>query len=117
MDLLLDTVTHDMVFTNGGTSVTSQLTEIVAQRLKIKLLTFKGEWILNTEFGIPYFTDVFGKVSSKTYVDAIFQKAIIETEGVTKITSFYSEVSNSRHYVVTFSVSTSSGETVTITIG
>jgi len=54
MDILLSEETHDIVFVNGATPITADVGDSLKQRLKIKLLTFKGEWFLDTNYGTPY---------------------------------------------------------------
>lgn len=105
MDLLLDRDTHDIVFVNGECPVTQLLTDVVAQRLKITLYTFLGEWFLDTTIGVPYFQQIFGKVRSKATVDLIFQQIIANDKDVIEILSFESELENgTRGYSMTFQV-------------
>lgn len=104
MDLLIDTTTGDLVFTNGGCPVTQLETDIVAQRLRIKLYTFLGEWFLDETIGVPYLQQIFSKVRQKSTIDLIFQSIIAEDEGVLSVLSFESEISAQRGYTMTFSV-------------
>jgi len=121
MDLLLDPQTHDLVFVNGVATVTQTPSEIVAQRLKVKLYTFLGEWFLDTSIGVPYFQQIFGKVRSKSSIDVIFQTIISEDEGVAEIREFNSEMSvGDRGYTMTFKVRASDGtvtDPITISVG
>lgn len=118
MDLLLDTETNDMVFINGKAPVTQLLVDIVAQRLKIKLYTFLGEWFLDRTIGVPYMQQIFGKVRRKETVDIIFQQIISEDPDVIEILTFTSDISQGqRGYSMTFSVRTSDNtESLPITI-
>lgn len=105
MDLLLDSDTNDIVFVNGQCPVTQRLTDVVAQRLKITLYTFLGEWFLDTTIGVPYFQQIFGKVRSKSTIDLIFQRVIANDPDVIEILSFESELAAStRGYTMTFQV-------------
>lgn len=105
MDLLLDPDTHDMVFVNGGVPVTQELADVVAQRLKITLYTFLGEWFLDRAVGVPYMQQIFGKVRNKSTIDLIFQQIISADTDVIEILSFTSELpSTGRSYSMTFSV-------------
>lgn len=117
MDILLDKDAHDIVFVNGGCPVTDTIRLSVAQRLKILLQTFLGEWFLNTETGVPYFDGVFGKVQSKNSVDLIFQQKILSDPGVIEITNFTSSLDSSRRtYSMSFTVRTSEGVTDEISL-
>ena len=116
MDLLLDPVTHDALFVNGQCPVTTERVDVVAQRLKIRLLTFLGEWFLNTNYGVPYWQRILGFKQKKEAVDLIFQQKILEESGVKELTFFNSTLTN-RQYTLSFRVKVTSGaETSTITI-
>ena len=121
MDLLLDTETHDLVFINGQTTVTQEQSDIVAQRLKITLFTFLGEWFLDTSLGVPYYQQIFGKVRSKAAIDAIFQNIISADPGVIEIREFSSQMSTAdRGYTMTFKVRVADDsitDDITISVG
>lgn len=120
MDLLVDRLTGDLVFKNGACPVTQILGDIVAQRLKIKLYTFYGEWFLDETTGVPYIQQIFNKVRSKATIDLIFQGIISEDPDVIEILTFESEVTNSRGYTLTFQVRVSDNTAsllTTVTIG
>ncbi len=107
-DLLLNAA-HDIVFINGQCPVTPDIETTVAQKLTIKLLTFFGEWFLDTSIGIPYFETILNKGVSKTTIDGIFQEAILEEPQVVEITEFNSIIdTESRSYQLSFKVKTSS---------
>lgn len=107
MDLLLDPVLHDCVWNNGPLTkefTTQPFTQTVAQRLKIRLLTFAGEYFWDTTYGVPYFQRLLGrKQSSKSVIDLIFNQKILEEVGVKEIVTFDSTFIN-RVYSLTFSV-------------
>lgn len=117
MDLLMGS-DNDLVFHNGPLTkeyTTQPYTQTVAQRLKIRLLTFTGEWFLDTEYGVPYW-DILGRKVPKSRVDQILQQQILLEIGVKEIVSFNSSLAN-RQYSASFRVRVSTGEvTETITI-
>lgn len=104
MDLLLDPKTGDLVFTNGACPVTQLQADVVAQRLRIALYTFYGEWFLDNTIGVPYVQQIFTKVRRKSTVDLIFQGLIAADPGVIEILTFKSEISAQRGYSMTFQV-------------
>lgn len=117
MDILLDEDTHDLVFINGAVPVTEGQRITVAQRLKVRLQTFLGEYFMNTSIGVPYYQRIFGKIKNKSTIDTIFQREILSDEGVIEITSYRSDLDVSTRYLeVTFTVRTSEGVTNPITI-
>lgn len=113
MDLLLDTQTHDIVWNNGPLTreyTTQPFTQTVAQRLKIRLLSFYGEWFADTTYGVMYWERILGvKQTSKAAVDLLFQQAILKEEGVKEIVSFDSTFRN-RQYSLVFQVKVVNGE-------
>ena len=125
MDLLLDKDTHDVVFNNGVVGslknspygeLTQSIAESTAQRLKVRLLTFLGEWFLNIQAGVPYFERVLTKVKHKQVVDMIFQQQILADVDVTDILYFQSTLF-SRRYSLIFKVKCRDGSiTPAITI-
>jgi len=117
MDMLVDGDVNDVVFKNGQTPVTTDEKTKVAQRLKIKLQTFLGEYFLNTQAGVPYYQRVFGKVRNKSLVDTIFQRQILEDPDVLEILSYSSTLDVADRFLeVTFIVRTSEGPTGEVNI-
>lgn len=116
-DLELDPKTHDLVITNKDLVVIDDTADAITQRLKVVLLFFRGEWFLNTEFGVPYYQSILRKGITKTKVDGIFKKEILGVEGVIAILDFTSTLNAaSREYTVTFSCRVSTGDTITLEI-
>jgi hypothetical protein len=113
MDFKLDPTSWDIIWHNGPLQVedtTQPFTETVAQRLKIRLLTFQNEWFLDTTYGVPYWQRLLGiKQTSKAAADLIFQQQILAEEGVKEIVSFDSSFAN-RQYSLTFKVRVVTGE-------
>ncbi|QLB23309.1 hypothetical protein [Phocoenobacter skyensis] len=70
-DLVLD---GDFKFISGA--------EKIAQQIKVTLLTFKGEWFLDNEHGVPYFDYVLVKNPAREQVEAILRKAIKDVPDV-----------------------------------
>jgi len=83
---------HDLQITNGELVLISSKDEWVAQRVKINLKTYKGEWYLDNTVGVPYFQTLLKKNVSITLVDSIFKNVITSTVGVNKITSYNSSL-------------------------
>lgn len=121
MDLLLNPDTGDMVFINGDSPVTQRTATVVAQRLRITLYTFLGEWFLDTTVGVPYYQQIFGKIRTKSSVDLIFQQIINDDPDVIEILTFESTLDRAnRGYSMTFQVRVSDNTAslpITLSIG
>lgn len=98
--------------TSGKMLVLSTYQELVKQRLQIKLRTFKGEWWLDTSYGIPYRDTgdgraIIGKGYTKADIDALYIAEIKADPDVVKIKYFKSEYDPVRRdYSLTFEVKT-----------
>lgn len=114
MDLLIHrdytTGTYDMIFDNGTCPTTSDLVDVVTQRLYIRLKTLFQEWFLNVEYGVPYLERILGKKIRKSTVDIIIQEQIMMEKGVKQIVSFQSTFDGpSRVYSCRFTVKAEDG--------
>jgi len=124
MDIKLNDETGDVLLSTTATITTPTFTtstsENLAQRLKIRLQTFKGEWFLDGTIGIDYFNQIAGKNRSKAAVDAIIQAEILKENEVLQITAYSSVVDKTtRKITIQFTVRTIDGfySTLTATIG
>ena len=120
MDIKLDEDTGDISFTNGESTVTSIGAEDLAQRIRIRLNTFQGEWFMDNTLGIDWFNRVMGKNRSKMAVDALIQEAILEEPDALQIIAYSSSISSDRRFGCSFRVRTENGaisstQTFTIT--
>ena len=124
MDIKLNDETGDVLLSTTATITTPIFTtttsENLAQRLKIRLQTFKGEWFLDGTIGIDYFNQIAGKNRSKAAVDAIIQGEILKEQEVLQITAYSSVIDKTtRKITIQFTVRTVDGfySTLTATIG
>jgi hypothetical protein len=105
MDFYLDPITHDFDVSGFDLRTTSDDEEALIQRLKIKLLFFKGEWFLNTNFGVPYFQEIFVSMNAKDDADTVFKLAITEMQGVDALLKYASTFDPyTREFAIDFSV-------------
>ena len=59
--------------------------QILKQALQQELKTFKGDWFLDIDKGLPYYQDILGQRNSIDSVRAIFIEAIKSVSGVKEI--------------------------------
>jgi len=79
-------------------------TEQVAQLVKSRLQTLRGEWEKDKIVGVPWLDDVFIKNYSLVLVESYIAKTIISTNGVKKLNSISSVPDRVRRKLaVTFS--------------
>ena len=113
-DIILNSTTHDIQITDNDISLFQSLEDLTAQRLKIILLSYRGEWFRDISTGIPYLQTILGKRNTKTTADTTIKNAIITTDNISSITSYTSSVNASRKLEVSFSAIMTSGGSVTI---
>ena len=109
IDLLLDAdgdliVTTDLQFSSGLAGV--------AQGIRIRILTFKGEWFTDLEFGVPYYQDLLGHKFDNTKARIAFRDAILSAPGVLGLTELETTFTGStRALNVSWRVATVFGDT------
>jgi len=108
MDIKLDD-SGDISFTGGESSVTSIGAEDLAQRIRIRLNTFQGEWFMDNTLGVDWWNRVFGKNRSKAAVDALLQEQILKEPDALQILSYSSSISTDRKFSCSFKVRTENG--------
>jgi hypothetical protein len=79
--------TGDYVFGNGNMDFYTNSPEAVGQSVVTRLKLWVNEWFLNVEEGTLWLQGVIGKQQQST-VDTILRSRILETQGVTDITSY-----------------------------
>ena len=115
IDLKLDPVTHDLVIENFTFAITTRIEDEVVQRLKVKLLWFKNDWIHNINFGIPYFEEVFIKGVDLNDLDDLFRTQISNEDGVQDLLTYSSSFNQAtRQLTVNAKVITDSGEIINL---
>lgn len=82
----------DYSFGRGRADFWIDQPEAVAQAVKTRLGLWRGEWFLDLTAGTPWATKVLGRYTSNTRDPAI-RSRVLETAGVTAITSYSSAYS------------------------
>lgn len=100
----------DYSFGHGQANLWINTPDGVAQAVKTRLALLSGEWFLNTTEGTPYLQAVVGTGTQSLY-DAAIQARILQTEGVSQIAEYSSQVEN-RHLSISATIDTIYGQTV-----
>lgn len=104
---------HDWTFGSGYSNY-AQNSEAVAQMVKTRIWSFKGDWFLDLEHGIPWFEQV-ERVGDLKRFEVPLTAYILETDGVKRIDDFkmtfdgdarrllievsYTDIYDNEHYV------------------
>lgn len=116
-DFLLEENTNNLSLVNRDLSFTLDNSSYLAQKLKIRLSFFLGEWYLNVLKGIPYFDQILIKNPDLNFVEDLIKTEITTTPGVDTLESFNLTYENStKELLIEFSVSTLEGEIIDVTI-
>lgn len=91
-------INNDLVLSDGDLTLTTTKTEIAAQTLGITLKTYRGEWFLNSQFGVPYLQEIVGVAKKKEVVDRIFLAEIANNIYVDNINSYTSYFDRDERY-------------------
>ena len=78
--------------------------DYIVQKIKNRLLVFKGEWFLNRTLGLPYFQDILEKQDNLRYIQVLFSNEILKINGITDIVSLeiINYNSSNREIVINF---------------
>lgn len=109
LDLALDAKKHDLIIADGDFIVIDNA-ERVAQQIKIQLLTWLGEWFLDTTHGVPYLDYILVKNPNLELIASIFREQIMKVDDVDFVNSLeidYNE--RERTMTVQYEASTSYG--------
>ena len=90
-DIKLNTNTGDLESVNGDL-VLAAGADAIAQHIKVRLRMFEGEWFLDPRQGLPYFRKILQKTPDVSSIGGIFRRAILDTPGVTSLSSFSVEL-------------------------
>ena len=111
----IDEIYNDFRISNGDL-VLVQGADNVVQQIRITLKTELGEWFLNTNFGLPYYSStknindnstpgILGGNKSAAEIEAYLVAAVLQVPGVVTINRFdLVEVSAQRRVVVNMDV-------------
>lgn len=86
--LAIDQDTRDLFLAPDGNLATVTGAEAVAQHVRQRLKTYKGEWFLDTTAGVPWLEQIMGDGFNPALAEAVVKAEILDTHGVVEITSF-----------------------------
>jgi len=109
-DLALDATTGDFLLSSGDAYLTTEYAAI-AQDIRLRLRFFRGEWLLDTDAGVPYFQSIMVKAPNLAIIRSVLADEIEKAPGVKSITRLELDFDRaSRELTVTGSVNTDLGE-------
>lgn len=109
LDLALNAKSHDLIVNNADLMVIDNA-ERVAQQIKVQLLTWRGEWFLDTTHGVPYLDYILVKNPSIELIRSIFKEQIMSVDDVSDVVDIEIDYDvKTRIMTVAYEASTSYG--------
>lgn len=100
---------HDLMFKNNRLVLVDGANQ-KAQQIKIALLTFLGEWFLDTSHGVPYFEQVLLKQVDKVKIENVFRQKIAAVKDVKRVLKLNTQIDRKeRLLLVEFEAETDEG--------
>lgn len=99
----------DYTFGQGAANFLANSPAMVGQSVMTRLRLWEGEWFLDVTEGTPWAQKILG-TNTKPLYDLAIQQRVLETAGVTGISSYSSNVSG-RTLTVTATIDTLFGST------
>jgi hypothetical protein len=115
MDLKVTLGSQDLEVENGDLVLCRSPSEAALQDINIRLRTLAGEWFLDPQVGVPYFTKVFGQRPNKLSLLEIFKHAVLESSYVIDVTNANVEFDESTNSItVSFAATLADGSTLVL---
>jgi len=120
IDILINPASQDIDLTNFTISLVKDIETLVRQKVAITLRAFRGEWVYNVLFGIPYISNTNNNTQllragtgTQRLLDFEIRSAILSKEEILRIDSFQSNINpQTRVYTVSFIAVTEGGPIV-----
>jgi len=117
MDLYLNPATNDLQMSGGRLMLVND-PEQTGQRAHARMLTVRGEWFINSQYGLDYYGRVWKKQTPRPVLAAHIQNELLLAVGQgSKIIEFDMQyVGTTRTLSVQATVETAQGEEITVEI-
>ena len=109
VDIALHANDHDILIKDGDFLLIDNA-ERVAQQIKVKLLTFLGEWFLDTTWGVPYLEYILVKQPNQELIKQILSEQILSVDDVKSLNALELDYQDKvRTLIINYEVSTEYG--------
>lgn len=86
--LSIDPVSNDLYLDATNNLALATLAKAVGEHVRQRLMTYSGEWFLDTTAGVPWLEQIMGRGYDPALAEAVVKAEILDTDGVREITSF-----------------------------
>ncbi len=84
----IDQDTNDLYLEPSGNLAIARAAKAVGEHVRQRLMTFQGEWFLDTTAGVPWLEQIFAREYDPALAEAVVKAEILNTDGVSEIISF-----------------------------
>ena len=100
-DLALDAASHDLVLDAAGSLALVTDAEAVGQHAKQRLMTYRGEWFLDTSAGLPWVQSILVRPFDAAVAASYVKSETLGTTGVDSILAYDATVdADTRGYLI-----------------
>lgn len=86
--LAIDPTTNDLFLDGSNNLGVVTGAKAVGQHIRQRLMTYRGEWFLDTTAGVPWLDEIMARRYDPALAEAVVKAEILDTDAVTEITSF-----------------------------
>lgn len=86
--LAIDQDTNDLYLTPNGALAIVTDARAIGEHVRQRLKTFKGEWFLDTDAGVVWLDEIFGRAYDPALAESVVKAEILNTDGIKEIMSF-----------------------------
>ena len=79
---------HDLYLDPNGNLAMVRDAAAVGQHARQRLMTFAGEWFMDTTAGVAWLNSILGRRENLPLAEALIKNEILDTDGVTGLTGF-----------------------------
>lgn len=100
---------HDLFLDEAGNLAMARDAEAVGQHARQRIMTYRGEWFLDTQVGVPWLQQIMGQspVTRSVLAEAVIKTELSETRGATGIDSFSISFDRTKRSIDSYDISVS----------
>lgn len=79
---------YDIYLDDSGNLAIVEDAVAIGEHVRQRIMTFSGEWFLDKDAGVAWLSELLGKSYDGVLAESILKAEILNTDGVSEITSF-----------------------------
>ncbi len=104
-------IAHDLELTNNQITLTAETVEATAQRARIMLQFFEGEWYLDQREGLPYWRKILVHNPNAAEIRSMYRRALLDVPRIAAVDKLDVSIDRqAREGHMTFEATTDDGQ-------